>query len=203
MSDVLNVVVALVVIIGIFRWWSKPDTQEGAVAGAPGPSLGFRPRNVTPAMISSVQSAFPQEPRENIHYDLLKTGNVQITSNKLLEKGFLPPPPAAYYTLYPRSTPQQQPPSTTQRPTLQTASSVKSSTGPTSLISRYGLENRLDQPVDISISDLGKGKNVEGKSTWLDTAEKREASLRERKAQMVLAARQRLLEKQKQKETAA
>jgi len=84
MSDVLNVVVALVVIIGIFRWWSKPDAQEGAVAGAPGPSLGFRPRNVTPAMvcedvfvstrlltwsmglsrqISSVQSAFPQEPR--------------------------------------------------------------------------------------------------------------------------------------------
>jgi len=199
MSDVLNVVVALVVIIGIFRWWSKPDTQEGAAAGAPGPSLGFRPRNVTPAMMSSVQSAFPQEPRENIHYDLLKTGNVQVTSNKLLEKGFLPPPPAAYYALYPRSTPQQPPPSTTQRPTLQATSSVKSSAAPTSLISRYGLENRLD----ISISDPGKGQNVEGKSTWLDTAEKREASLRERKAQMVLAARQRLLEKQKQKETAA
>jgi len=110
-------------------------------------------------------------------------------------------PPAAYYALYPRTTAQQQQPSTTQRPTLQIASSIKSSTAPTNLISRYGLENRVDRPVDIPMSDLGKGKNVEGKSTWLDTAEKREASLRERKAQMVLAARQRLLEKQK--ETAA
>lgn len=27
--------------------------------------------------------------RDNIHYDLLKTGSVEVTSNKLLERGFL------------------------------------------------------------------------------------------------------------------
>lgn len=28
--------------------------------------------------------------RDNIRYDLLRTGNVELTSNKILEKGFLP-----------------------------------------------------------------------------------------------------------------
>ena len=28
---------------------------------------------------------------DNIHYDLLRTGSVELTTNKLLERGFLPP----------------------------------------------------------------------------------------------------------------
>ena len=53
-----------------------------------------------------------------------------------------------------------------------------------SLISRYQLEDRARKAEAISEEQVG------GKATWEDTAEKREASLRERKAQMVLAARQ-------------
>lgn len=52
------------------------------------------------------------------------------------------------------------------------------------LISRYQLEDRARKAEAISEEQVG------GKATWEDTAEKREASLRERKAQMVLAARQ-------------
>lgn len=32
---------------------------------------------------------FPNIPEPNVRYDLLRTGNVQVTSNKILEKGFL------------------------------------------------------------------------------------------------------------------
>lgn len=35
-------------------------------------------------------------PRDNIRYDLLRTGNVELTSNKILEKGFLDP--VSHYT---------------------------------------------------------------------------------------------------------
>ena len=51
-------------------------------------------------------------------------------------------------------------------------------------MSQYQLEDRARKAEAISEEQVG------GKATWEDTAEKREASLRERKAQMVLAARQ-------------
>jgi len=44
-----------------------------------------------------------------------------------------------------------------------------------------------------SSSQQSQFADAGGKAKWEDTAEKREASLRERKAQMVLAARQRML----------
>lgn len=50
-----------------------------------------------------------------------------------------------------------------------------------SLITRYSLQDRVSQPV---VAEVG------GKAVWEDSASKREASLRERKAQMILAARQ-------------
>lgn len=54
------------------------------------------------------------------------------------------------------------------------------------LISRFGLESRLSSAGALSPSEQDAG----GCAVWEDTAEKREASLRERKAQMILAARQ-------------
>lgn len=53
-----------------------------------------------------------------------------------------------------------------------------------SLIERYQLHERTVAAPSAEIVDAG------GKAKWEDTAEKREASLRERKAQMILAARQ-------------
>ena len=54
------------------------------------------------------------------------------------------------------------------------------------LISRYGLESRLpNEDVAPSLE-----QDAGGRAVWEDTAERREASLRERKAQMILAARQ-------------
>jgi len=53
-----------------------------------------------------------------------------------------------------------------------------------SLIARYKLEERVKQAEVIAEDQVG------GKAAWEDSPEKREASLKERKAQMILAARQ-------------
>ncbi|KAF6742134.1 hypothetical protein DFP72DRAFT_1082467 [Ephemerocybe angulata] len=42
---------------------------------------------------------FPPSP--NIYYHLLRPGNVELTMNRMLERGFLEPPPGTFHTLYP------------------------------------------------------------------------------------------------------
>ncbi|KAF4610213.1 hypothetical protein D9613_010550 [Agrocybe pediades] len=178
-------------------------------------ALGFRPKNVTQDMrltdeLSAnrstryptcsliylqdllVLTAQPLLRSDNIRYDLLRTGSVSATTNKLLERGFLDAPPPAYHTLYPPSTTANTNnnnaaagarATTTAAAAAAAAAQKKKET----LIQRYGLEERLQTAEEIKLEEVG------GKAVWEDSAEKREASLRERKARMVLAARQRLL----------
>ncbi|EPQ51612.1 hypothetical protein GLOTRDRAFT_112427 [Gloeophyllum trabeum ATCC 11539] len=187
MAEVVNVLVAFAVIVILFRWVtsSKESPNERSAAS----TLGFRPRNITEQMVDTVQGMFPDIPRDNIKYDLLRTGSVDQTANKILERGFLDAPPAAYYTLYPST--EQAPPA---RPAPAPAGSSTATTKPKSdnLIKRFHLEEKVQQPVQISEAE------VAGKAVWEDTPEKREASLQERKAKMILAARQRLLAQQQQ-----
>jgi len=127
---------------------------------------------------------FPDIPVDNIRYDLLRTGNVELTTNKILEKGFLDAPPLSYYTLYPRA--ERDPAARPAAGASTTATKPKEN-----LISRYNLQDRLDTPASmLSETQIG------GKAVWEDSPERREASLRERKAQLILAARQRFLASQ-------
>ncbi|TFK65996.1 hypothetical protein BDN72DRAFT_844911 [Pluteus cervinus] len=195
MSEVVNVIVAFAVIVIIFRWvTSGNDSTERGAADV----LGFRPKNVTQDMIDTIHNMFPDVPADNIRYDLLRTGSVEQTTEKLLSRGFLEAPPAAYYTLYPR--PQQgnangaqgqnqrggnQPGAGSTKPIFPPAGE--------SLINRFGLQDRVASGVSVTPEEVG------GKAAWEDTTEKREALLKERKAQMILAARQRFLQQQQEK----
>ncbi|KAF8191281.1 hypothetical protein BJ912DRAFT_1041633 [Pholiota molesta] len=179
MGEVVNVLVAFAVIVFIFRWVTSSNespAQQSAVD-----ALGFRPKNITQEMVDTISHMFPDIPADNIRYDLLRTGSVEQTTNKILERGFLDAPPPAYHTLYPRN---PTVPAGTPATTAAAAAAKKKSE---SLIQRYHLEERTKTVEDIKEEQLG------GKAVWEDSAEKREASLRERKAQMILAARQRLL----------
>lgn len=148
------------------------------------------------------------QPSDNIRFDLLRTGSVELTSNKILERGFLEPvrpapslffhfgrglnaeqPPPAYFTLYPRPdgpTDPQRRPTTTHPNTTAAPSSATTTARHPSLIERYHLAQQVTEEPGTPDAHADAG----GKAKWEDTPEKREASLRERKAQMVLAARQ-------------
>ncbi|KAF7369051.1 CUE domain-containing protein [Mycena venus] len=161
-------------------------------------TLGFRPKPVSQDMIDTISNMFPDIPPDNIRYDLLRTGSVELSSNKILERGFLDPPPPAYFTLYPRDANADQ----TARAAQAggggaTSTAVK--TQKQSLIDRYNLQERVAQPSTTLIGE----DQIGGKAVWEDSPEKREASLKERKAQMILAARQRMLAQQQQKKDAA
>ncbi|KAF5381662.1 hypothetical protein D9615_005468 [Tricholomella constricta] len=191
MGEVVNVLVAFAVIVFIFRWaTSSNDTTEQRSAAD---TLGFRPKPVTQVMIDTISNMFPDIPVDNVRYDLLRTGSVELTSNKILERGFLDAPPPAYYTLFPRDTNAT---STARPPAANATARAAANKHSESLISRYHLQDRVIKAESILEEQIG------GKAVWEDTAEKREASLRERKAQMILAARQRLLAQQ-QKTTSA
>ncbi|KAJ2991994.1 hypothetical protein NUW54_g8045 [Trametes sanguinea] len=191
MGEIVNVIVAVAVVILVVRWVASGSKDA---SGAPSPSavLGFRPKNVTPEMVETVHNMFPDIPSDNIRYDLLRTGSVEVTSNKIIERGFLPAPPPAYYTIYPRTAE----PSAPNQPAPATANS--NAAGPSkpkkteNLLTRYNLE-ALATGTSIGAAP----EEVGGKPTvWEDSPEKREANLRERKARMILAARERLLAQQ-------
>ncbi|KAJ7363819.1 hypothetical protein DFH08DRAFT_259823 [Mycena albidolilacea] len=194
MGEVVNVVVAFAVIVFLFRWLTTNNDSPSERSAAD--TLGFRPKPVSQDMIDTISNMFPDIPPDNIRYDLLRTGSVELSSNKILERGFLDPPPPAYFTLYPRDANPEQ----GARPAAQAggAASTAVKAPKQSLIDRYNLQQRVAQPALLMEED-----QIGGKAVWEDSAEKREASLKERKAQMILAARQRMLAQQKQKDAAA
>lgn len=102
-------------------------------------------------------------------------------------------PPAAYFRAYPRTEQQaQQGQAINQRarnaaPNAAAGTSSSTSKSAPSLISRYQLEERAKKAREEGI--INTPEEAGGKAAWEATPEKREASLRERKAQMVLAAR--------------
>ncbi|KAH0828633.1 hypothetical protein J3R83DRAFT_2977 [Lanmaoa asiatica] len=189
MSEVVNALVAFAVIVFILRWATSTSSSSPAARSATA-ALGFRPKHVTQEMVDQIHTMFPDIPTDNIRFELLRTGNVELTSNKILERGFLEPPPPAYFTLYPRpdAGTDAQRRQTTARLNAPFSSSTTTTARQPSLIERYHLEQKLagapNSPDAVPLIDAG------GKAKWEDTPEKREASLRERKAQMVLAARQ-------------
>ncbi|KAF7303759.1 CUE domain-containing protein [Mycena indigotica] len=209
MAEIVNVVVAFAVIVFLFRWITKSKStrrstllvlmrgrQRFFVRAQCRRHVGIQakecyPRNGSSSLycnvphftlqkIDTIHNMFPDIPPENIRYDLLRTGSVELSSNKILERGFLDPPPPAYFTLYPRT------PEATRAPqsATSTSSAVRHSAPQPTLIERYNLQSRVKEQESISELDVG------GKAVWEDTAAKREASLKERKAQMILAARQ-------------
>jgi len=186
----VNFVVAVAVIVFVFRWVTSGKENSGG-AQSPSAILGFKPKSITPEQVDTIRNMFPDIPSDNIRYDLLRTGSVQLTSNKILERGYLPPPPPAYYTLYPRTEPQVPQPGA---PAQQLASS--SSKPKQTLISKYHLENRVVSP-DASSAIENTSTTTSAEHKWEEDAAKREANLRERKARMVLAARERMLAQQK------
>jgi hypothetical protein len=129
--------------------------------------------NSQPTRSSSAGSLIPYAPPPVLSHRPLRTHLLQ--------------PPEAYFTLYPRPSNANGTPPAGAPTTAHTATAVAPHIrSKETLISRFGLESRLSATNVASSPEQDAG----GRAVWEDTAEKREASLRERKARMVLAARQ-------------
>ncbi|PFH47041.1 hypothetical protein AMATHDRAFT_153119 [Amanita thiersii Skay4041] len=181
MGEIVNVLVAFAVIVFFFRWIASGVCSSAERSAAD--TLGFRPRNVTQdmAIVDTISNMFPDVPIDNIRYDLMRTGNIELTTNKILERGYLDAPPPAYYTVHPR---QNNTSNSTRPPPGSGFSTGMHNKAQESLINRYSLQERVASAEVVPEEDIG------GKAVWEDTPERREASLRERKARMILAARQ-------------
>jgi len=216
-AEIVNVIIAVAVIYFVVKWATSGGTDSSAnTAGGPdvAKTLGFKPKRATPEMIASVRSAFPDIPADNIHYDLLRTGSVELTFNRILERGFLDAPPVAYRRAFP--TPIVPVDGTSPGSGAAKPAGKPQTVQAPSLIQRFQLESKVSadgSPGDeasawngtgpIPSSAKGKGRAgssapvpTPGGAVWEATPEKRHESLQKRKEAMILAARQRLLEKE-------
>ncbi|KAG8835468.1 hypothetical protein FRC17_003035 [Serendipita sp. 399] len=226
-AEVVNVIIAATVIYFVWRWATggTGSSAEAAAANNTARLLGFKPRKATPEMnpfeqhfrtflrsfhhlytLDHVLNSELSLNSPNIHYNLLRTGSVEVTVNALLEKGYLDPPPAAYFRAFPNMNTEPSNPPTSSTTTKTPASKTQS------LIQRFGLESKISPlppteqatwdgvgPIPSAAKGKGRADNAgssTGGSAWEATPEKRQESLQKKKEAMILAARRRLLEKE-------
>ena len=170
-----------VALVGFFaiRWYlNKPPGSSSPGSGSSSAGASRNNRAVDPAQISQVSAMFPQLDRRSIAWDLHRNGgNVAGTSERILSGRGLDAPPPSF-----------QPPLPAQA--APTAQVPVASAGQPDLITRYGLQGR--------INDKGKEavKSEEQKRmAWTSDKAARAEGLRRRREEMVLEARRKMLEK--------
>ncbi|KAF3941297.1 hypothetical protein ABW19_dt0201477 [Dactylella cylindrospora] len=181
----------------VYRYVINSPGGSGSSRGGSG-----RPRvHVPPEMVAGIQAMFPQITATAIRYELERNGgNMQAVTERILTTGSLPEPPTPPQPTIPQQSSRTPLSSTPQRPLSTTphqeaptraggsSSSVSTTlTGHTDLITRYNLQSRLEN------YQLGQPLPEE-------TVKKNDkASLflrgRERRDNMILAARRRMEEK--------
>ncbi|KAK9760344.1 hypothetical protein K7432_015736 [Basidiobolus ranarum] len=180
MNDGVSILVAIFIILLVFRWLlgGSPSNQDGQRRTGTGLSTGRR--YVSPEMISTVHSMFPNVPLAAIQADLARTGSVEITCDNILRDGGLPLPVEAT----PQPSPNVQPNSNTG-----TSSSTNKATA-ANLIHRFNINPENEE-----------SSSVAPPKVWEATADRRQDNLQRRKEHMILQARKRFLEQQQKKTT--
>ncbi|WVQ94422.1 hypothetical protein IAU59_001501 [Kwoniella sp. CBS 9459] len=146
MEDILPTLIIIGAVYLLVKWLS--GSKSGNNAGETGVIRG-----VTPAMVETVHSAFPDIPLPNIIYHLSRSRSAQTTSEVILERGFLSAPPPDFnipVSLLPSTAtaPIANPAAGGTTNTTTTSSSTNSKNASTpvkasSLIDRYNLSSRL------------------------------------------------------------
>ncbi|MDI1488723.1 MAG: hypothetical protein OHK93_007999 [Ramalina farinacea] len=135
-----------------------------------------------PADVEQIANMFPQIPRRDIMWDLQRTGgSVAGTTERILGRGGLDTPPPTFQ-------PTNIPSPGAVRPSTGTAQQ-QSKQEYVDLIKRYKLEGKLGREAEVQ----------EGSSrTWSANSDERQAALQRRREEMVLNARRKMEEKDRQ-----
>lgn len=189
MSDsgsTLNIPQLLVIIVVsflIFRWYNSspsgqsPQRPHGARNAAP---------RVNPAAVEQISQMFPQLNRRDIMWDLSRNGNnVAATTERILGGTGLESPPPSY-----------QPPMPAQPAASQGPSNRNSAPAPSKpdLITRYKLASKIQDDAAATPAE-----ETLKKSAWSQNKAERQQNLQRRREEMILAARRKMIEKDKAK----
>ncbi|KAJ1929707.1 hypothetical protein IWQ60_000926 [Tieghemiomyces parasiticus] len=179
----VSLVVSAVVLYFVFKWLLGGDESDGRSTA----NAGVGRHRVSADMVQMVRSMFPHIPEASIRADLQRTGSVEMTCDNILRNGQLPPPinapaanPAGPAAAATASRPTGRAAPGTARPGTTAASSSSSSrdVAQESLVKRYNLAGKLDEPLPEQPT-----------YTWESDAAKRQDQLRRRKERMILQAR--------------
>ncbi|RKP07139.1 hypothetical protein THASP1DRAFT_31050 [Thamnocephalis sphaerospora] len=172
MNDGVSVLVALVLLVFIFRWLfgGATPTDNSSIRRAP----------VRDDWVQTVHSMFPHIPTAAIRRDLERTRSVEITCERILRDGQLPTLPSDFAPSHAVATPAAASTGASAGRPAATSQAAQPS-----LIRRFNLSDRNLDGVDDKTVDR----------VWEADSRKREDRLRSRKEQMLLRARKRMLEK--------
>ncbi|KAI4125805.1 MAG: hypothetical protein LQ338_004085 [Usnochroma carphineum] len=138
-----------------------------------------------PEHIEQIAQMFPQLSRRDIQWDLQRNGgSVQATTERVLSGRGLERPPPSFQPI--------QPPASSSS-TAPAAPPPPKSSHP-DLITRYKLESRISQP-HVTRPEEEKPKPP----TWSQNKTERQTLLQKRREDMVLAARRKLEEKERER----
>ncbi|SNX82893.1 uncharacterized protein MEPE_01599 [Melanopsichium pennsylvanicum] len=203
MNDSLGALLAIVVLWSILRFafGGGNDTSNG---GSRAPAINTaRTRQVPQHMVDSVKTLFPHIPDASIRYDLQCSGSVEATCERILNEGGLPSPPAGFFGTAEPSTPSiaatlraQHANRPSNGATSSSASSISTPSKSPNLISRFGLQTRIVDDMPSTPSSNTSVNSHGSPSSWATTPEERAKLLKDRKEQMILEARRKLLERQ-------
>jgi len=219
MNDTVGAFLAVVILWALVRLFAGRD-QRGAGSRQVNQNMvrlaALKAAGADLVQVEAVQAMFPHIPEASIRYDLQRSGSAEATCDRILQQGYLPPVRARRggARMCRFTDGSQPPPEFGGVPAVQAASAAapapaapaaSASAAPApakpapSLIARYHLEDRLASESGEGASDapLCKGKKADTGAAWVANTEEREHGLRERKAQMIMAARRRMLEREK------
>ncbi|GAA5951348.1 hypothetical protein JCM21900_003844 [Sporobolomyces salmonicolor] len=175
------------------------------VFGSSSSSGGAR-RSVPQASIDQLQSMFPHVSSRAARWELERNGgSVERAVERALREGGLPEPPASYFAPSPTedftaaaraATPTPATPNRATQAQGNGTSGPPPKVPPPSLLKRMGLQAKVGEGDDKG-KGMGKEEAEEG---WASSKEEREERLKRRKEKLVLAARRKLLEKERFKE---
>ncbi|KAI4139011.1 MAG: hypothetical protein L6R39_006501 [Caloplaca ligustica] len=173
----LFLVLALLVLSIRYFFFSPSSSSTRAASGR---------NTANPEHIEQIAQMFPQLSRRDIQWDLQRNGgSVQATTERVLSGRALERPPPSFQPI--------QPPTSSSSTTPASPPPYKSSHP--DLITRYKLEHRISQP-EVTRSD---GEEKQKAPNWSPNKAERQALLQKRREDMVLAARRKLEEKERER----
>ncbi|PGH17844.1 hypothetical protein AJ80_04667 [Polytolypa hystricis UAMH7299] len=185
-----------VVSFFVIRWiFSSSRSGSGSDAGGAGSNTQRRAgrRVVDPAQVEQIAQMFPQLNRRDVMWDLQRNGgSVAATTERVLAGVGLETPPPSFQ-------PQIPVPSTPATPANSGAQTPAAKPKADDLISRYNLASKInseDAAAGAETQTAGNSSTIiHQESAWSQTRSERQRLLQKRRDDMILAARRKMQEK--------